>query len=31
LPAGVRHGWVRVLSGYYVHVESQAETWMLPA
>ena len=31
LPAGVRHGWVRVLSGYYVYVESQAETWMLPA
>ena len=29
-PAGW-HDSLRVLSGYYVHVESQAETWMLPA
>ena len=30
LPSGVRHWWVRVLTGCYVHVESQAEAWMLP-
>ena len=30
LPAGLRPGWVRVLKGCYVHIESQAETWTLP-
>ena len=30
VPAGLRHGWVRVLDGYYVHVESQTVTWTLP-